>query len=351
LADSRPLRIAHLLPNMAIGGRERMTNLLCRESAGLGLSPLLIGYDPLPSDAAALVPAAPYFQLDRKDPQFSAALRALLKEQAVDVVHAQGHIPAYYLARAVSGWRECPACIATMHVGMEQTWRWLWPVRKALRRMDHLTAVSTAMAGTYRRLSGKPVEFIANGIDCAEFAGAAAPYKIGEPFRFAMVSRLAPVKRHEDAVRAADQLVAAGLSLELHVAGEGECQTALAAMAASRPWLVLAGPIDDPASFLQDKHAFLLPSQAEGMPMALAEAMAAGLPAIVSDLPSLREMAGDAALYAPARSVGGLAGEMRRLMQENDVRERLSARARAQAWKFDLGGVAARYAAIYRRVA
>lgn len=344
------MRVAHLLPNLAVGGRERLANMLCETGVVHGVEPMLIGYEPLRAAAVSLAPAAPYRQLDRTAPDFLAQLRYVLRDGRIDVVHAQGHIPACYLARALASMPDAPASIATMHVGLQGTWRWLWPIRQGLRAMDRLTAVSGDMARTYARLAGKPVVQMPNGVHCDHFAHTAAAPPGAGPFRFAMVSRLDRVKRHVDAVAACDRLIAAGQRIELHIAGEGPVEHRLVAMAQTRPWLILAGTVDDPARFLHEKHAFLMPSQAEGMPLALAEAMASGMPSVVSDLPSLRSMAQDSALYAQVGSPGDLARQMHRLMHDQRMWADMGTRARRRAQTFDVHDVARDYAAIYRQL-
>ena len=52
---------------------------------------------------------------------------------------------------------------------------------------------------------------------------------------------------------------------------------------------------------------FVFPSLAEGFGLPLLEAMAAGTPTICSDLPVLREVAGDAAAFFPSGASGALA--------------------------------------------
>ncbi len=350
-SDYRHLRVAHLLPNLAIGGRERIANALCEVGNGQGLSSILIGYDPLPDDLPSLSPLAPYHQLDRQTPGFAASLGALLKAQQIDVVHAQGHIPAIYLAQALSEMPRRPASLATMHIGLQGTRRWLWAMRQGLRAMDGLTAVSRDLAQTYGRIAGRPVTVVANGIDCRDFAAINPRHQHGEPFRFAMLSRLDRGKCHASAVRAADRLIAAGCDAELHIAGTGECRPELVEMATTRPWLILAGAVADPAAFLRGKHAFLLPSREEGMPLALAEAMASGLPAIVSDLPALRDMAGEAVRYVAVGNEAALAAAMHDLIRDPASRSHLARLARHRAQAFDIQSVSHRYHEFYRALA
>jgi hypothetical protein len=174
---------------------------LCHEGERLGLTSMLVGYDPLPQDRSALPTATPFWQMDRRRHDFIENLRGLIRDEKVDIVHAQGHIPAVYLEQVRSGWQNAPPIIVTMHVGLQGTWRWLWQIRRALRAADHLTAVSRDMAQTYSRVTGRPVGLLANGIDFECFTGI-EPTQLqpGEPIRFAMMSRLDRAKRHVDAV-------------------------------------------------------------------------------------------------------------------------------------------------------
>jgi L-malate glycosyltransferase len=69
--------------------------------------------------------------------------------------------------------------------------------------------------------------------------------------------------------------------------------------------------------------AFVLPTHGEGFCIAVLEAMAAGLPCIVSDLPVLRWLVGEAGVFVPpdrpnewAAAITGLTAERRREMSE-----------------------------------
>ncbi|MEL7148912.1 MAG: glycosyltransferase, partial [Bacteroidota bacterium] len=59
----------------------------------------------------------------------------------------------------------------------------------------------------------------------------------------------------------------------------------------------LKGQAKNVNQLIRDYDLFLFPSRWEGFGIALVEAMAAGLPCLVSDLPVLREVAQDAAMY------------------------------------------------------
>lgn len=83
-------------------------------------------------------------------------------------------------------------------------------------------------------------------------------------------------------------------------------------------------------------EVFVYPSLAEGFGLPVLEALACGVPVVASTAEALREVAADAALYAPPRDVAALVEAMERALEDDDVRQRLAAagpeRARAFSW-------------------
>jgi glycosyltransferase involved in cell wall biosynthesis len=82
--------------------------------------------------------------------------------------------------------------------------------------------------------------------------------------------------------------------------------------------------------------AVLVPSRREGFGLVALEALAAGRPVVVSDLPAHREICGDAAFYAPPDDVRAWARETKRAL-EADVEHADKARRRARAFNWDAG--------------
>ena len=133
-------------------------------------------------------------------------------------------------------------------------------------------------------------------------------------------------KRPLDAVAAAEHAAAAGVPLVLLVAGEGPLSGAVAER---------AGPAVRPLGFRSDSDALLaaadllvLPSEREGLPLSVLEAMAHGRPVVVSDGPGNPDAAGEAGLVVPVGDVDGLAAAMSRLAGDRAERARLGALGR-----------------------
>lgn len=96
---------------------------------------------------------------------------------------------------------------------------------------------------------------------------------------------------------------------------------------------------------------FAYPSHYEGFGFPLAQAMAAGVPVITSNVSSMPEVAGDAGLLVDPRSAAELASALSRLLTSPTLRETLGSRGRARAGSFSWKNSAEKSAEFFTRVA
>jgi len=104
---------------------------------------------------------------------------------------------------------------------------------------------------------------------------------------------------------------------------------------------------------LDDSDVFVLPSRAEGLPMAMLEAMAAGLPAIVTPvggIPDVLTHGAEGLLVEPGR-IDQISGAMVRMLADESERLASGRRAHARARLFDVHTYAGRLAELYQRIA
>lgn len=102
------------------------------------------------------------------------------------------------------------------------------------------------------------------------------------------------------------------------------------------------------AALYQGAELVALPSFYEGFGLPAIEALKAGAPLVASDLPVLREVAGDAALYAPPDRPDLWAERIGELLADPGLREDLRRRGRERAGLFDWHRAAAETAEVFK---
>jgi glycosyltransferase involved in cell wall biosynthesis len=98
----------------------------------------------------------------------------------------------------------------------------------------------------------------------------------------------------------------------------------------------LLGRRTDVPHYLRAADAFVLPSRFEGSPFAALEAMAMGLPTVLSDIGPHREIARDCveALFVPMNDPAAIAAQIARLLADDALRDRLHRAARQRSLEF-----------------
>jgi alpha-1,3-rhamnosyl/mannosyltransferase len=109
-------------------------------------------------------------------------------------------------------------------------------------------------------------------------------------------------------------------------------------------------PEADVPALLAGARALVLPSFAEGFGLPVLEAQAAGTPVACSDLPALREAAGDAAVFFDPQDVASMATALTALLGDEEKRNLLRKNGRERAKEFSWSRTAERTAEVYEDV-
>lgn len=217
--------------------------------------------------------------------------------------------------------------------------------RASVARASRVIAVSTQTADDLMRTFGTPasrIVVVPNGVG-AEFSpgtpGRAARYRgaRGLPERFFLfVGTLEPRKNLVTLVRAwarwRAQSDASTADIKLVIAGGRGWyyQTLFDAVRAlgQEQSILFPGFVsgDDLPDLYRSALALVYPSRLEGFGLPVLEAMASGLPAVISDTPSLAEVAGDAAIRVAPEDESALADALALLASQPALRDELSAR-------------------------
>lgn len=137
--------------------------------------------------------------------------------------------------------------------------------------------------------------FIANGVDVETFADADKAPTSSQKI-IGIVARLHPVKRHIDLLKAFSIILREFPDSVLWIIGKGDIRRELENETKKLKIgekAVFMGERSDIPEILKAIDLFVLPSISEGMPNALMEAMAAGLPVIGSRIDGIKELIED----------------------------------------------------------
>jgi glycosyltransferase involved in cell wall biosynthesis len=229
-------------------------------------------------------------------------------------------------------------------------------IRFLLNRADLILVQSPGLAEQVQPMTRRPVEGVFNGIDLEPFqSGPASPAAAsddgGAGPTFLAVGDLGHNKGTWDILAAATRVMEVVPGATFCFVGRGEIQDleTRSRDAGVEAAVIFLGSVsdDEKLAALRRADVFLLPSYAEGQPLSILEAMAAGLPVISTPVGSIAEVLedgangflvkpGDVRALADAMiELGGDPGLRRKMGQRNlqDARERFDAR---RLWR-DLG--------------
>jgi glycosyltransferase involved in cell wall biosynthesis len=161
------------------------------------------------------------------------------------------------------------------------------------------------------------------------------PEPSGGTFQLLCVGRLAPAKGQMILLQAMERLIAGGRRVRLSLAGDGPDRAELEKFTQAnqlQDYVVFHGAVNQTQvrALFREANAFVLPSFAEGIPVALMEAMSMEVPVIstqITGIPELIESGKDGILVMPS-DVEALAEAIAKLMDDPAFRQSIAAEGR-----------------------
>jgi glycosyltransferase-like protein len=299
-------------------------------------------------------------------------LRPLLRGGRFDVVHAQDCISAN-AALALRDEGTIGAVLRTVHHVDEFRSPSLIACQiRSIAAPDRVLCVSAPWIARVREEFGVKAGLVGNGVDTARYrpardaaerSAARAAAGLGDRLAILTVGGIEPRKGSLtllDAFAAARRalperrpvlLVAGGATLFDYRDEIDRFHARADALGLDGDLRVL-GPVEDAEleRLYRAADVFALPSTKEGFGLAVLEALAAGLPAVVSDLDVFRGFLGDgdSALLARAGDPEALAAALVRVARDPALADRLRAGGRAVVARHTWARVAAAHEAVYR---
>lgn len=355
------LRIVQLIETLDCGGAEKLVVALAGALAKEGHLPCIVtlaGPGPLREDIDAEIPV---FELGMNPrnlfSQFLSVfrLRKLCRRLGADVI--QTHLPRanfFGLALTFGGG---PPVFPTVHNNREFDYgRDSGGFRRKLRRRAYrvlltrcrrMIAVSAAVRASLAEQLGLSEEragliaVVPNGIAAPvpptpeDRAAARGEFAVrhGCPL-IVGVGRLTPQKNFRDLILALDQLAPETPDWRCIIAGEGPLRADLAGLITATGLegrVILAGRISQVDRLLAAADIFCLPSLWEGLPLALLEGMAAGLPIAAYAIDGIKEIVPEeiAGRLAAPGDIGQLSAALQGFIQDSAARCRMGEAGRA----------------------
>lgn len=296
-------------------------------------------------------------------PGWPLELRRLVRDHEIDVVHS--HSPAMAAAarvalRLVPGGRR-PRLVYTEHNRWDA---YRLPTRLAnaitFPLEHHVVAVSEEARSSVIGPLRARVETLHHGIDREELRDAAGDR--GATRRSLGIDDATPVavqvanfrreKAHEVMIDAAAVIAERGHGAKILMVGQGQLQEQTEELIRARgvgEVVTLLGYRDDIAAVLAAADMLALSSDHEGLPVAVMEALALGVPVVSTAVGGMPEAITDGVegLLVPPRDPVALAEAIMRVADDRELRDRLAAGARARGADFDAAKATRRLEAIY----
>lgn len=280
-----------------------------------------------------------------------------------DVIHVHGLNYHTFAAVLAGRWLKRPVLAKLANSGQASDVKKMQQDRQlALARFmlpaalqcDRFVALNKQVVAELTAVHVPPSRIIelANGVE-TETITAKTDYVLHTPARLIFVGRLHPQKGVDTLLRAMQQL-AERHNVCLQLLGDGPLKEELTHLAdrlgiADR--VEFLGQTDQVLAHLQQADLFVLPSRAEGISNALLEAVACGLPAVVSAIPGNVDVIehDQNGLHFTVDDPNSLAQSLASLLTQPERRERLGRQARQTVERhYSLSSVADQYITLYQ---
>ena len=371
------IRVLHIITRLELGGAQRNTLFT---AANLDRSLFSVGLawgpgDELDSEArriedleryeisALTRPIAP-----RMDLRALRDLRRAIRTFEPSIVHTHsskagilGRTAAHLekipiVIHSIHGWGFTPLQSPTKRRLLVAAERWVAPWT------DHFIGVSQANIDQGRDLSllGDDISLIRSGIDLSAFKDSSDPAPVGRGLGIpdgvrvvTQIGNLKPQKAPLDFVRVAAIVASSNPGVHFVIAGDGPLRGQVKDLADE---LGIADRLHVPGwwrnvpALLGATDVALLTSRHEGLPRAVVEALAAGVPVVATAVDGTPEVVRDGVngILAPAGDIERLAAGVCTLLEDEDRRREMGEAAVLSLEAFDINLMVRRQEELYQ---
>ena len=303
------MKVMHLVQHLEVGGLEKMAITLLKNSQ-YSQTTIIVSLEGDKESAIKQWPELSNYKSSvfclNKAPGFKGSvikkLKALIKEQQIDIIHSHHIGPLLYAGIVCSLTTKRIRHVSTIH----DAW-YLNNIKqrfftRALNLLTHIHWVADAniVANEFQsKTSIIPQQTILNGIDCEQFKAidkSCARQQLNLPENVKLIgcaARLIEGKGHKDLIHA---LIYLPENYHLVFAGDGDQRDLLHKAVESydlKSRVHFLGNIHDMRVFYSSIDVMCLYSKREGLPLSIIEAMSCGVPIVASDVGGIHEVVTD----------------------------------------------------------
>lgn len=356
----RPLSLLLTVDSLSVGGAERHVVDLARAMRQRGTTVLVAAATGGPLAADLRAAGVPLWVMGERpmkrvaDPEYATALRSLMSDRPVDLVHA--HLFASAAASAIATAEAAIPLVVTEHsVGAWQGGADRAVARDYLRAADWVVAVSREIS---RRVEAAlppagRVVYIPNAVPGALDAPRSRGHS-GAP-RVGVVARLSQEKGVDLFIDAVQRVAAAIPTASFVVVGDGPSRPALEVRAhavglADR--IDFLGMLRSAREVIASLDVLVVPSRTDGTPLVVLEAQAAGIAVVAARVGGIPEQIehGVDGWIVPAEDPDALAVAIHTLLADRPLRDRLGAAGCRRAARWTHAAMVDRAEAVYAAV-
>jgi len=272
-------------------------------------------------------------------------IASYLSRERIDLVHTHCSIPGF-VGRVAAWLAGVPVIIHTVH-GFhfhDRSPRWKRIFYVGIERFTGLVTHALLsqnqhdleQAARYKIVPRDRLRYIGNGIKLDRFPGARPASSARGPLTITCVARFEPVKNHRMLFESARRLKERGHDFRIWLVGGGDLRSdyeGLCAKLGIGDRVQFLGYREDIPELLAQTDISVLTSVKEGIPRAILESMAMGIPVVATRVNGSREVVreGETGFMVELNDSVALSDVLERLITDPDLRTEIGQRAREVA--------------------
>lgn len=344
------MKVLHFLDSLNRGGAEMQALDVCRNASRYGIEIILAAAGGGNLEEEFIESGVDYFRFDRKFPvdlYLASQLRKLIKEQNIEIVHGYQAVDGLHLYLATQGLKNVKRVLSFQGFIPDRRNRIV--SKFLIPRMDANIVVSRGLQNWLRERDGlytrKKFSVVFNGADPARLkpTGRSIRTELGLNDGDLLMGMVGNFYRdpRKDQLTVCKALPNVFAEFEnAHILFAGRIEDGAEGKFADCVNFCIENDLTDRVHFvgarndvpdiLAELDAFVFSTLQEGLPVAVSEAMLAGVPMIVADIEPLLEATnnGEFAEVFHVKDEAALAGKMRKLLSDKSLRQDLGKRAK-----------------------